>query len=173
MEGEQFHISNPNPNPWDVLQSPSHIGTNSRLSWSLLQSQGVISPVTEPTEWCSPIVVAPKKNTDSIYPNVCWPVPTEQVCETWEIQVTNPLSSCRWHCSRKCKNLHQIGCHEGLSPVPIGRREPTTTNNIYHTFWSIQVATYEHPTVSLHDQLPSITTIECMKLSQDSRDFNV
>ncbi len=32
----------------------------------LLVSQEIIIPVTEPTEWCAPIVVAPKKGTDGI-----------------------------------------------------------------------------------------------------------
>ena len=32
----------------------------------LQQDQGVITPVTEPTEWCAPIVVTPKKGTDKI-----------------------------------------------------------------------------------------------------------
>ena len=32
----------------------------------LLQQQGIITPVTEATEWCAPIVVTPKKDTDSI-----------------------------------------------------------------------------------------------------------
>ena len=31
-----------------------------------LLQQGIITPVTEPTEWCAPIVVAPKKDTDRI-----------------------------------------------------------------------------------------------------------
>ena len=32
----------------------------------LLQSQQIIAPVTEATEWCIPIVVTPKKNSDKI-----------------------------------------------------------------------------------------------------------
>ena len=32
----------------------------------LLVEQGVIAPVTEPTEWCAPIVVTPKRNSDGI-----------------------------------------------------------------------------------------------------------
>ena len=32
----------------------------------LLVDQGIITPITEPTEWCAPIVVAPKKGTDRI-----------------------------------------------------------------------------------------------------------
>ena len=31
-----------------------------------LHAQGVIVPVTQPTPWCSPIVVVPKKNTDEV-----------------------------------------------------------------------------------------------------------
>ena len=41
------------------------------ISWlpaelTLLQQQQIIAPVTEPTDWCAPIVVTPKKNSDSI-----------------------------------------------------------------------------------------------------------
>ena len=32
----------------------------------LLQQQNVIAPITEATEWCAPIVVTPKKNTENI-----------------------------------------------------------------------------------------------------------
>ena len=32
----------------------------------LLLTQGIITPVTEPTEWCAPIVVTPKKDSDRI-----------------------------------------------------------------------------------------------------------
>jgi hypothetical protein len=32
----------------------------------VLQEQGIITPVTYPTEWCAPIVVTPKKESDSI-----------------------------------------------------------------------------------------------------------
>ena len=32
----------------------------------LLVDQGIITPITEPTEWCAPIVVAPNKGTDRI-----------------------------------------------------------------------------------------------------------
>ena len=32
----------------------------------MLETQGVIEAVTEPTEWCTPIVVAPKKDSDDV-----------------------------------------------------------------------------------------------------------
>ena len=37
-----------------------------RLELDSLQAQGKISPVTEPTAWCAPIVLTPKKNSDQI-----------------------------------------------------------------------------------------------------------
>ena len=33
---------------------------------ALLEAQSVIKAVTEPTEWCAPIVVTPKKNSDDV-----------------------------------------------------------------------------------------------------------
>ena len=36
----------------------------------LLQAQGIIEPVTEPTTWCAPIVVASKKKKGQHDPDV-------------------------------------------------------------------------------------------------------
>ena len=33
---------------------------------ALLEYQGVIKAVTEPTEWCAPIVVTSKKDSDDV-----------------------------------------------------------------------------------------------------------
>ena len=41
-------------------------GTNFKNEIDLLVSQGIIAPVTELIEWCAPIVVTPKKNSDRI-----------------------------------------------------------------------------------------------------------
>ena len=70
MEGEQFHISlTDNATPFCV-NTPRSIPFTYRdklkSELDLLQSQGIIAPVTEVTEWCAPIVVAPKKGTDRI-----------------------------------------------------------------------------------------------------------
>ena len=32
----------------------------------MLQRQNIVTPITEATEWCAPIVVTPKKNSDNI-----------------------------------------------------------------------------------------------------------
>ena len=70
MQGEEFHIAisetakpfcvhTPRTIPFayrDKLQAELH----------LLASQNIITPVTEATTWCAPIVVTPKKNSEKI-----------------------------------------------------------------------------------------------------------
>ena len=70
MDGEQFHIHlSANAKPFCVT-SPRSIPFAYRdklaAELALLQQQQIIAPVTEPTDWCAPIVVTPKKNSDSI-----------------------------------------------------------------------------------------------------------
>ena len=79
MEGELFHISladDATPFVSTPLEpSPSRIVTNSKQSLtcykgsrslSLLQRQQIIEPVTTPTVWFTPIIVAPKKDPGAI-----------------------------------------------------------------------------------------------------------
>ena len=49
-------------------QDPFPLLTGDKLKeeLDLLQEQGIITPVTEVTEWCAPIVVTPKKGSDRI-----------------------------------------------------------------------------------------------------------
>ena len=70
MDGEQFHIHlSSNAKPFCVT-SPKSIPCAYRdklaAELDLLQQQHIIAPVTEPTDWCAPIVVTPKKNSNSI-----------------------------------------------------------------------------------------------------------
>ena len=69
MPGEQFHISlTEDARPFCVT-TPHSIPFAYREKLKeidLLIDQGIITPVTEPTDWCAPIVVAPKKGTDRI-----------------------------------------------------------------------------------------------------------
>ena len=70
MEGEQFHIAlTDDAKPFCVHTSrtiPFAYRDKLKAELDLLQQQGIIVPVTEPTEWCAPIVVTPKKDTDKI-----------------------------------------------------------------------------------------------------------
>ena len=72
MPREKFHISlTADAQPFCVI-APRTIPTipfayrDKLEEIDLLESQGIITPVTEPTEWCAPIVVTPKKNSDRI-----------------------------------------------------------------------------------------------------------
>ena len=70
MPGEKFHISLTQEAKPFCVTSPHTIPFAYRdklkQKIDLLVEQNIIIPVTEPTEWCVPIVVAPKKGTDRI-----------------------------------------------------------------------------------------------------------
>ena len=70
MDGEKFHIAlTDNAEPFCVHTPraiPFAFRDKLKAELDLLQEQGVIAPVTEPTEWCAPIVITPKKGTDKI-----------------------------------------------------------------------------------------------------------
>ena len=70
MEGEKFHIALTDDAEPFCIKAPRVIPFAYRdklkAELELLQQQGIIAPVTEPTEWCAPIVVTPKKDTDDI-----------------------------------------------------------------------------------------------------------
>lgn len=63
MEGEQFHIALS-----DNAPRATHFAYRDKLKaeLELLQGQGIIAPVTEPTEWCAPIIMALKKGSEKI-----------------------------------------------------------------------------------------------------------
>ena len=70
MEGEKFRIVLTDDAKPFCVHTPRAIPFAFRdklkAELDLLQAQGIIAPVTEPTEWCAPIVVTPKKDTDKI-----------------------------------------------------------------------------------------------------------
>ena len=71
MPGEKFHISlTENAHPFCVTTPrtiPFAYRDKLKKEIDLLIDQEIIAPVTEPTDWCAPIVVAPKKDTDRIH----------------------------------------------------------------------------------------------------------
>ena len=70
MDGEEFHIHLSSDAKPFCVTSPRSIPFAYRdklaAELKLLEQQHIIAPVTEPTDWCAPIVVTPKKNSDSI-----------------------------------------------------------------------------------------------------------
>ena len=70
MDGEKFHIHLTSDAKPFCATSPRSIPFAYRdkltAELELLQQQHIIAQVTEQTDWCAPIVVTPKKNSDSI-----------------------------------------------------------------------------------------------------------
>lgn len=70
MEGEKLHITlTDNAKPFCVNTPqaiPFAYRDKFKVELDLLQRQGIIAPVTDPTEWCAPIVVTPKKDTEDV-----------------------------------------------------------------------------------------------------------
>ena len=70
MDGEQFHITLTEEAKPFCIKTPRAVPFAYRYKLKAeletLQDQGIITPVMYPTEWCAPIVVTPKKESDSI-----------------------------------------------------------------------------------------------------------
>jgi len=70
MEGEKFQITLTDDAKPFCIHTPRVIPyafrDKLRTELELLQNQGVIAPVTEPTGWCALIVVTPKRGTNKI-----------------------------------------------------------------------------------------------------------
>lgn len=70
MEGEELHITLSQDAQPFCIKTPRSVpfAYRDKLKAELdhLQAQGIIVPVTHPTEWCAPIVVTPKKDSDKI-----------------------------------------------------------------------------------------------------------
>jgi len=64
MQGEEFHIAIAKTSKRFCVHTPHTILFAYRNKLNILESQNIITPVTEATTWCAPIVVTPKKNSD-------------------------------------------------------------------------------------------------------------
>ena len=70
MPGEKFRIElEANAKPCKVSYArhiPIAFKEKLKMELDTLVNNGIISPVSKPTDWCSPIVVTSKKNSDQI-----------------------------------------------------------------------------------------------------------
>ena len=85
MEDEKFHIHLSSDAKPFCVTSPRSIPftCHDKLAaeLKLLEQQHIFAPVTKPTDWCAPIVVIPKKNSDSIRMCVDLYITPKLVCE--------------------------------------------------------------------------------------------
>ena len=102
MQGEEFCIClAANAKPFCVhtpLTIPFAYREKLKAELDLLESQNVITPVTEATTWCAPIVVTPKKNSDK---SACvWTCHISTVLLFGNDTNPHPSPSCSRHCSQ-------------------------------------------------------------------------
>ena len=117
MPGEHFHISlTEDARPFCVTTPRSiPFAYREKLNQEIdLVDQEIITPVTEPTDWCAAIVVAPKKGTD-------------RICMCVDLSKLNKFVRQERHPSvtpATGQVLHCVQCLKGLPSMPLGRRKP-------------------------------------------------
>ena len=116
MEEEEFHISLTDDAKPFCVQTPRAIFTyRDKLKAELetLQEQGIITPVTHPTEWCAPIVVAPKKDSDNI--RMCVDLShLNRYVKRERYHSATPAQAVADIATENAKILHETRCNERL-----------------------------------------------------------
>ena len=143
MEGEKFHIClADNAEPFCINTPravPFAYWDKLKAELDLLQSQGVISSVTEPTEWCASIVITPKKDSEDI--RMCVNLSRlNKYVRCKRCQSSTPAQALADIAADNTKILTKLDAMNGYTPVFLGWRE-LTSNHIYHAFWPVQIST--------------------------------
>ena len=129
MEGERFHIILTNDAKPFCVKTPRQIPfayrDKLRAELTTLQEQGIIMPVTHPTEWCAPIVLREHQH-------VRRSITLKPIREERTVSVSHNRSSGRRHHRRRCQDLHEDGREEGIPSMPTRRRKPGP-HHVYHT----------------------------------------
>ena len=139
MEGEKFHIVLTDDAKPFCVHTPRTIPFAYRdklqKELQLLQSQGIIEPVTEPTEWCAPIVVAPKKDSDQI--RMCVDLSRlNRYVKRERYQSPTPAEAVADIAAENAKVFTKLDALKGYHQGPL---DEESQKLIYHTIRQIQV----------------------------------
>ena len=137
MEGEKFHIALTDDAKPFCVHTPRTIPFAYRdklqKELQLLQSQGIIEPVTEPTEWCAPIVVAPKKDSDQI--RMCVDLSRlNRYVKRERYQSPTPAEAVADIAAENAKVFTKLDALKGYHQCPLAK-----AYHIYHTIRQIQI----------------------------------
>jgi hypothetical protein len=133
MKGESFKIHlEPNATAFSV-SSPRRIPLPlmDRLKDELqeLQKQGIIRPVTEPTQWCAPIVIAPKKDPAQIRLCVDFRHLNKHICRE-RYQSPTPYEAVMRSGIREADLFTVVDALKGYHRIPIAREDQLLTTFI-------------------------------------------
>ena len=133
MDGEQFQIVlTEEAKPFCIKTTraiPFAYRDKLKAELETLQDQKIITPVTYPTEWCTPIVVTPKKESKSI-----------RMCV--DLSHLNRYMKCKWYLSttpaqaiaditaEKAKIFTKINAKKGYHQCPLDRESQDLTTFI-------------------------------------------
>ena len=133
MEGEHFHIAQKDDAKPFCVKTPRTIPIAFRdklkAELDLLQQQKIITPVTEPTEWCAPIVVTPKKGTDKI--RMCIDLShLNKYVKQERYQCSTPAEAVADIASHKAKIFTKIDALKGYHQCPLDEESQLLTTFI-------------------------------------------
>ena len=133
MDGEEFHIELvDDPQPFCVHTPraiPFAYREKLKNELDLLQSQGIIAPVTNPTEWCAPIVVTPKKDTDRI--RLCVDLSRlNRYIKRERYQSTTPAQAVADIAAENAKVFTKLDALKGYHQCPLDRESQLLTTFI-------------------------------------------
>ena len=122
MDGEQFHIALTEEAKPFCIKTPRAIpfAYRDKLKAELetLQDQGIITPVTYPTEWCAPIIVTPKKESESI--RMCVDLsPLNRYVKRERYPTTTPAQAIADTTAEKAKIFTKIAAKKGYHQCPL------------------------------------------------------
>ena len=106
-----------------------------RAMLTVLQTQGIIEPVTEPTEWCAPIVVTPKKDTEGI--RMCVDLSRlNKYVRRERYQSPTPAEAVADIAADKAKIFTKIDAMKGNHQCPLDNKSQLLTTFIT---WAVQI----------------------------------
>ena len=138
MEGEKFHIYLVDEAVPFCVKTPRTIPFAYRdklkAEIDMLLEQGIIAPVTQVTEWCTPIVVAPKKGTDGI----CMYVDLSRLnkyVQQERYQSPTPAETIADIAAKEAKYFTVVDAVKGYHQCPLDEESQLYTMYIHHSIW--------------------------------------
>ena len=148
---------------WQRMQSPSasthHELYHTPIEINSKQNSSIITPVTVPTEWCAPIVVTPKKDTDAI--KLCVDLShLNKYVKRERYQSATPAQAVADISAENAKIFTKLDAMKGYHQCPLDEESQTLllSNNFHHTLRQIQIP--PNTIIMGYHPCPNITTAE-------------